>query len=61
MIGGVPVEPGRQSVQVGGSELPLERLCRGVVAVFEGSKPVPDLGKSVKSLGVTTWRWTTEK
>jgi hypothetical protein len=29
--------------KVGGGELPLERLCCGVVAVFECSKPVPDL------------------
>jgi hypothetical protein len=34
---------GQQIVQVGGGELPLERLCRGVVAVFECSEPVPDL------------------
>lgn len=60
VIGGVPVESGQQIVQVGGGELPLERLCRGVVAVFEGSEPVPDLGE-VKSFGETTLRCTTEK
>ncbi|WP_190813389.1 hypothetical protein [Saccharopolyspora pogona] len=43
MIGGVPVESGQQIVQVGGGELPLERLCLGVVAVFECSEPVLDL------------------
>ncbi|MGW3644292.1 molybdopterin dinucleotide binding domain-containing protein [Streptomyces sp. NPDC005131] len=42
---GVSVEPGQQTVQVGGREPPLERLCRGVVAVFECSKPIPDLGE----------------
>ena len=41
--GGVSVEPGQQIVQVGGGEPPLEWLCRGVVAVFECSEPVPDL------------------
>ncbi|MBO0657131.1 hypothetical protein J1792_31740 [Streptomyces triculaminicus] len=45
MFGGVPVEPGRQIVQVGAAEPPLERLCRGVVAVFEDSVPIPDPGK----------------
>ena len=43
MIGGVPVESGQQIVQGGCGELPLERLCRRVVAVFEGSEPVGDL------------------
>ncbi|WP_435260581.1 DUF6527 family protein, partial [Streptomyces sp. 1222.5] len=43
VIGGVSVEPGQQIVQVGCGELPLERLCRGVVAVFEGPEPVSDL------------------
>lgn len=51
VIGGVPVEPGRQIVQVGGGEPPLERLCRGVVAVFEGSEPVPDLGEVGEVVG----------
>ena len=51
MIGGVPVESGQQIVQVGGGELPLEWLCRGVVAVFEGSESVPDLGKVGEVVG----------
>ena len=51
VIGGVPVEPGQQIVQVGGGELPLERLCRGVVAVFEGSEPVSDLVKVGEVVG----------
>jgi hypothetical protein len=28
VVGGVPVESGRQTVQVGGGELPLERLVK---------------------------------
>jgi hypothetical protein len=51
VIGGVPVESGQQIVQVGGGEPPLERLCRGVVAVFEGSEPVPDLGQVGEVVG----------
>jgi len=39
----VSVESGQQVFQVGGGELPLEWLCRGVVAVFEGAEPVADL------------------
>lgn len=61
MIGGVPVESGQQIVQVGGGEPPLEWLCRGVVAVFEVSELVTDLGRLVKSLGETTLCCTTEK
>jgi hypothetical protein len=37
------VESGRQIVQDGGGELPLERLSRGVAAVFEGCEAVLDL------------------
>ncbi|MFB7323588.1 MULTISPECIES: hypothetical protein [unclassified Streptomyces] len=51
VIGGVRVEPGQQIVQVGGGELPLERLCRGVVAVFECSEPVPDLAEVGEVVG----------
>ena len=51
MIGGVPVESGQQIVQVGGGELPLERLCRGVVAVFECPSRSVTSVRSVKSLG----------
>jgi hypothetical protein len=47
----VSVESGQQIVQVGGGELPLERLCRGVVAVFECSEPVPDLGQDLEVVG----------
>ena len=45
MIGGVPVKAGQEIVQIGGGEFPLERLCCGVVTVFERSEPVPDLGE----------------
>jgi hypothetical protein len=61
-IGGcVSVEPGQQIVQVGGGELPLERLCRGVVAVFACSEPVPDLGQVREVVRLEDLRWTTEK
>ena len=50
------VEPDQLFVQVGGGEPPPERLCRGVVAVFECSEPIPDLLRSMKSLGETTLR-----
>ncbi|GAA2694344.1 hypothetical protein [Streptomyces lunalinharesii] len=51
MIGGVPVEPGQQIVQVGGGEPPLEWLCRGVVAVFECSESVSDLVEVCEVVG----------
>ncbi len=47
----MPVKPGQQIVQVGSGELPLERLCRGTVAVFEGSELVPGLGKVGEVVG----------
>ena len=50
-IGGVPVEPDRKIVQVGGGEPPLERLCRGVVAVFGGSEPLSGLGEVGEVVG----------
>lgn len=42
-VGIVTIEPGQQIVEVGGGELPLERLCRGVVPGFECLEPVTDL------------------
>jgi hypothetical protein len=51
VISGVPVEPRQQIVQVGGGEPPSERLCRGVVAVFERSEPLPDLGQLGEVVG----------
>ncbi len=47
----MPVEPGQQIVQAGGGELPLERLHCGVVAVFECSESVPDLGQVGEVVG----------
>ena len=46
-----PVESGQQIVQVGGGELPLERLCRGVVAQFEGCESVSDLVEAREVVG----------
>ncbi|MFE9868345.1 hypothetical protein ACFYPZ_37655 [Streptomyces sp. NPDC005506] len=59
VIGGMPVEPGQQIVQ--GGEPPLERLRRGVVAVFAGSEAVPDLGEVGEVVGEAALRWTAEK
>ncbi|MEY9969571.1 hypothetical protein ABIA33_007660 [Streptacidiphilus sp. MAP12-16] len=56
VIGSVPVEFGQQIVQVGGGEPPLERLCRGAVAVSEGSEPVPDLARRLLRRGEFTSR-----
>lgn len=52
---------GEESVEVVAVEAPVERLRGAVVAKFERDEPVGEVVKVRKSLGVSSFRCTTEK
>jgi hypothetical protein len=57
----VGVDAVEEVLELASGELPVEGSGDGVVAGLERGQPCADLLRSVKSLGATTLRWTTEK